>query len=113
VDVAHCLLEIEILVFLLRGHANITAGGETPVGRYDFLAVHQLDQPRHSLQLGLGKAVLQPHHLSMKISGVLELLHSSLALLIELLHKLGRSATVIGSGNGIVCHELGTQVPDA
>ena len=86
-DVADLLLEIEALILLRRGHTDITAGCEAPVGRFDFFAVYEFDQPRYGLQLCLREPVLQPNHLAVEISGVLELFHSSLPLFVELLHE--------------------------
>src|SRR5512139_3685611 len=74
VDVSQRLLEIEVLVLLRRRHAHVAAGREAPVGGFNLLAVHQLHQPRDGLQLGVGKAVLQPRRLPVEIDHALELL---------------------------------------
>ncbi len=51
-NVAKGLLEIEGLILLRRGDADVAAGGEAPVSGLDFLAVHELYQPRHGFEFG-------------------------------------------------------------
>jgi hypothetical protein len=97
-DLAQLLLEIEVLVFLGRGDADVAAGSEAPVGDLDVLAVDKLDESRHGLQLRLRKPVSQPRHLPVEIQRVLQLLDGGLALFVELLHQPARGAVVEGVG---------------
>ena len=112
-DVANGLLEVEVFVLLRWGDAHVAAGGKAPVGGLDLLAVHQLHQPRHGLQLGLGEAVLQPRDLPVEIDGLLELLDGGLALFVELLHQLARGAAVVGGGHGVIARQLAAKVGHA
>ena len=85
-DVTHGLLEVEVLVLLGRGNADVAAGGQAPVGGLDFLAVHELHESGHSLELGLWEAALEPRRLPVEVGGPLQLLDGGHAFRVELLH---------------------------
>ena len=83
VDVAQRLLEVEVLVLLWRGDADVAAGGKAPVGGLDLRAVHDLHQPRHGFELGLRETVLEPYRLPVEVDGVLQLFDGVLTPFVE------------------------------
>ena len=99
-DVAQGLFEVEVLILLGRGDADIAARGQAPVGGLDLGTGDGLAQPRYGRELGVGKAVLQPDDLAVEVDGELELLDRGLALFVELLDAAGCGARS-GSGSRV------------
>lgn len=66
-DLSQILLEVQVLVLLLGGDADITAGGQAPVAGLYLMDARQLHPPLHITELGLREALGEPAALLLKV----------------------------------------------
>ena len=94
VDVAHRLLEVEILIDLARCDPDIASRGQAPVSRSDVGPADELHQSRHVDKLALWESIEQPCRLAMEIVDVIELVVGLFARGLEIFKEFGEPAPV-------------------
>src|SRR5215469_704499 len=86
-DVAHRLLEVEVLVYFLGRDTDVTARSEAPIVALDFCAVHEFDQAGHIGELRLRESLREPKGLAMEVTYETKLFNQGVPSLVAALTR--------------------------
>ena len=107
-QVAHCLPEVKVIVWLGWGDTHVSRGREAPICGGDLVAAHGVGKARDGSKYRIREAVLKPGDLLVEVDGAPQLLNRQATVLVEVPQNVG-DAPAVSRGRVVSVRRLGCE----